>query len=209
MNDVFKTFPHLQTPDLILRQIRLTDAPAVFDILADAEVARYYDEDPFTNVSQASKLIEFWASAFERRQAIRWGIARRDDGRLIGTCGYYGLHAWHSRAALGYELARPHWRQGIMTEALRAIIAFGFEQAGLNRIQADVMPANRASIKLLENLGFVNEGLLREYENWDSKGYVDLYRFSLLRREFGTQMNADFLIGNAERRRADTEMRRV
>jgi ribosomal-protein-alanine N-acetyltransferase len=184
MNDIFKTFPHLQTPRLILRQIRLTDAAAVFDILSDHEATRYYDEDPFTDISQASELVAYWSSAFERRQVIRWGIARQDDDRLIGTCGYYGLHTWHSRAALGYELARPHWRQGLMTQALRAVIAFGFEQAALNRIQADVMPANRASVGLLEKLGFVNEGLLREYENWGSKGYVDLYRFSLLRREY-------------------------
>jgi ribosomal-protein-alanine N-acetyltransferase len=190
VNDIFKTFPHLYTPRLVLRQIRLSDAPAVFDLLADAEVARYYDADPFTHITQANQLVEFWASAFGRRQVIRWGIARRGDGRLIGTCGYYGLHAWHSRAALGYELAHEHWRQGIMTEALQAVIAFGFEQAGLNRIQADVMPANRASVGLLEKLGFANEGLLREYENWGSKGYVDLCRFSLLRREFGTQINA-------------------
>ncbi len=184
MNDIFKTFPHLQTPDLILREIRLTDSAAVYDILADPEVARYYDEDPFSDTSQASELITYWNSAFEGRRVIRWGIARQDDGRLIGTCGYYGFHTWHSRAALGYELASSCWRQGIMTAALRAVVAFGFEQAGLNRLQADVMPTNQASLGLLEKLGFVNEGLLREYENWDSKGYVDLYRLSVLSREY-------------------------
>ena len=184
LDSIFQTFPQLETKNLILRKIRPTDAGAVFDMLADDEVTRYYDDDPFTDLSQASELIEFWNRGFERRQCVRWGIVRRGSDSVMGSCGYYGFHTWHMRASLGYELARPFWRQGIMTEALSAIIKLGFQRAGLNRIQADVMPENRASVKLLEKLGLKNEGLLREYERWGSKGYVDLLMFSLLKREY-------------------------
>lgn len=71
-----------------------------------------------------------------------------------------------------------------MTEALDAIIGFGFREVGLNRIQALVMPGNEGSEKLLGKLGFRREGVLREYENWGKKGIVDVWMFSLLRSEY-------------------------
>ena len=69
-----------------------------------------------------------------------------------------------------------------MTEALEAIIDLGFREMNLNRIDAVVMPGNSASIKLLEKLGFWNEGLLKEYENWGRKGFADLCMLALLRK---------------------------
>ena len=71
-----------------------------------------------------------------------------------------------------------------MTEALGAIIELGFKKIGLNRIEAVVMLENKGAVKLLEGLGFHQEGVLREYENWGDKGCVDLMMFSLLRCEY-------------------------
>jgi ribosomal-protein-alanine N-acetyltransferase len=72
-----------------------------------------------------------------------------------------------------------------MSEALSAIIDLGFQEMELNRIEAVVMPENLGSIRLLEKLGFHNEGKLREYENWGEKGFTDLFMLSLLRKEWG------------------------
>jgi ribosomal-protein-alanine N-acetyltransferase len=182
---IFRSFPRLETRRLLMRRLRPSDAESLFAILSDEELARFYDDEAFTDLSQAREQIEAWASAYEGRRSIRWGIARKGADTIIGTCGYYGLHRWHGRASIGYELARPYWRQGIMTEALDAIIAFGFSECGLNRIQALVMPGNEASERLLEKLGFQSEGVLREYENWGEKGYVDLAILSLLRDDYG------------------------
>jgi ribosomal-protein-alanine N-acetyltransferase len=187
IDSVFQAFPQLETENLVLRKMQLTDAESVFRVLADEEVTRFYDDDAFADVSQASKQIKAWANGFRGKRCIRWGIARREDNIIIGSCGYYGFHTWHMRASLGYELARSFWRQGIMTEALSAVIDFGFKEMGLNRLQATTMPGNHASVKLLEKLGFHKEGILREYENWGSRGYVDLFTFSLLRREYASQ----------------------
>ena len=76
-----------------------------------------------------------------------------------------------------------------MTEALNAIIDLGFMEMDLNRIEAVVMPKNRASIKLLEKLGFRNEGRLEEYENWGSKGFTDLCMFALLRKTWNKSLS--------------------
>jgi len=72
-----------------------------------------------------------------------------------------------------------------MTEALSAIIDFGFDEMELNRLEAVIMPGNTASIKMLEKLGFRKEGRLEEYEKWGSKGFVDLYMFAMLRKAWG------------------------
>lgn len=181
---VFRTFPHLETERLVLRRLRPADAESLFAILSDEELTRFYDDEAFTEISQATEQLEAWDRAYDEWRLIRWGITQRGSDLVIGTCGYYGFHRWHARASLGYELAHPYWRQGIMTEALAAIIGFGFREVGLNRIQAVLMPGNLASIKLLEKLGFQREGVLRHYENWGEKGYVDLLSFSLLRQEY-------------------------
>jgi ribosomal-protein-alanine N-acetyltransferase len=182
IDNIFQSFPQLETRNLILRRMQLMDSVAVFRILGDDEVTRYYDDTTFTDVSQASDQIKTWENGFINKRCIRWGIARKDDRSIIGSCGYYGIHAWHMRASIGYELARPFWRHGIMAEALEAILDLGFTEMGLNRIEAVVMPDNIASIKLLEKLGFCDEGILKEYENWASKGFVDLCMLGLLRK---------------------------
>jgi ribosomal-protein-alanine N-acetyltransferase len=186
LDRVFPVFPHLETERVLLRRLRLSDTESLFAVLGDEEVARFYDDDAFTEVSQAEEQIEAWAAGFDARRSVRWGITLKEQDDVIGTCGYYGFHGWHERAGIGYELGRPYWRRGIMTEALEAMIGFGFKEIGLNRIQAVVMPENEASVKLLGKLGFWEEGLLREYENWGGKGLVDLSMFALLKRDYRT-----------------------
>jgi ribosomal-protein-alanine N-acetyltransferase len=177
----FRKFPRLETNRLILREMHLCDADALYQILSDEAVTQYYDDEAFTDISQAQDQIESWENGYKNRWSLRWGIALNSGGGILGTCGYYGFHTWHQRAAIGYELARSHWRKGLMTEALTAILNFGFEVMELNRVQASVIPGNISSIRLLENLGFANEGLLAQYENWGGKGFVDLYMFGLLK----------------------------
>jgi ribosomal-protein-alanine N-acetyltransferase len=172
---VFDTFPHLETERLALRELRSDDAESLFAVLGDEEVTEFYDDEVFRDVSEASEQIEAWAAGFRTRRGVRWGIAQRENGEIIGTCGYYGFHRRHKRAGIGYELARSFWQQRIMTEALGAIIEFGFKRIGLNRIEAVVMVENEGSVKLLEGLGFHQEGVLREYENWGGKGTFGHY----------------------------------
>jgi [ribosomal protein S5]-alanine N-acetyltransferase len=181
LSAAFNNFPQLITENLILRETKLADAPAIFQIFADDEVTKYHDLETATNLEQVQFLIERRAERFKNQQGIRWGIARKEDNVIIGSCGYGIKNSF--QASIGYELAREYWRKGFMTEALRAIIQWGFYQLYLNRIEAFVMLENIASIKLLENLDFVEEGLLREYGFWKGQ-FHDLKIFSLLKRDY-------------------------
>jgi ribosomal-protein-alanine N-acetyltransferase len=154
-------FPALETPRLLLRELRPEDAAAAFEFYSDAEVVRYYDS-PLGELEQARREIAHQRRRFEDGEAIRWGIVVKGEGRVVGTCGYFARDTACRHATLSYVLARRHWNKGLMTEALEAIVRFGFERYGLHRIEAHVAVPNRASLHLLHKLGFREEGLLRE-----------------------------------------------
>jgi len=184
INQAFENFPEIDTENLRLRSINQSDAGKLFKILADDEVIKFYDDDVFSEISQASDQINAWEHGYKNKRGIRWGITKKEGGEIIGSCGYYGFHNWHKRASIGYELDRSYWRQGIMTEALSAIVDYGFRKMAINRIDAVIMPENIASVKMLEKIGFQQEGLLAEYEKWGTKGFVDLYIYAILRKSW-------------------------
>ena len=175
-------FPEFTTANLHLRELISNDAEAVLRIFADKEVTRYYDLDTFRDLSQASELIRRQRIRFERGEVMRWGITQKENNIVIGTVGYV-FNQDNAQGGLGYDLASPYWRRGIMTEALRLVMRYGFSSLRLNRIQALVVPGNVPSIGLLQKLGFTEEGLLRQYAFFKGR-YQDLICFSVLRSEF-------------------------
>ena len=181
---VFAAFPEIETERLVLREILPDDTGAVFRIFSDPEVTRYYDLETYDAIVQAEALIDFFDESFELERAIRWGITRKDDDIVIGTCGYVWLRQY--RGEIGYELARPHWRQGIMSEALDAILGFGFDDLKLNRVEALVMTENAASAGLLCSIGFEEEGILRQHDFFKGR-FHDMRLFSILHDDYYAQ----------------------
>jgi ribosomal-protein-alanine N-acetyltransferase len=179
---ILSEFPVLETARLRLREMTAADTAAVFRIFSDEEVTRYYDFDTFTSEQQAAELIARQRNRFDEGDAVRWGITQRQSDEVIGTVGLV-LNSENGLGGLGYDLARPYWRHGLMSEALAVVIRFSFRTVKVNRLQALVMPGNVASAGLLEKLGFHDEGTLREYMYFKGR-YQDLRCFSLLRREF-------------------------
>ncbi len=176
------SFPEFMTDNLRLREMVASDAEAVHRIFADKEVTQFYDLDRFTDIRQASDLIRRQRMRFERGEGLRWGITQQANNIVIGTVGFV-FSQGNAQGGIGYDLARPYWRMGIMTEALGLVIRYGFSGLRLNRIQALVIPGNDASLGLLEKLGFTEEGLLRDYAYFKGR-YNDLICFSLLKDEF-------------------------
>src|SRR5690606_8869895 len=110
---------------------------------------------PYRSVDQAEALIEGIAAAYRDKRSIRWGITLREDPlhTVIGMVGYNYWVRQDYRASIGYDLARDYWGQGIMPEAVRAILEFGFEHMALNRIEADASIDNTKSHRVLEKVG--------------------------------------------------------
>jgi [ribosomal protein S5]-alanine N-acetyltransferase len=178
-----KLFPRLETERLCLRQLFLSDAKDVFEVFSDDEVTKYYDLATFTSIERAERFINRITEKFTTDEGIRWAIALKSTNRLIGTCGYNAVYSSSRRAIVGYELKREHWGQGYMLEALHAMIEYGFVELQLNRLEAFVIPGNERSFQVLSKLGFVEEGLLREYGFWKDQ-FWDMQCCSLLKREW-------------------------
>lgn len=178
-------FPTLQTTRLQLREIVAADAPALYAIHSDAHAMRWFGNDPITEPAQALALIEGFAAG--RRQAspgTRWGVALRDaPDALVGSCGLFRWNRGWRCCSIGYELAVAAQGRGLMREAVSAILGWGFEQMALHRVEAQVHPDNAASLRLLQGLGFVREGLQREAGYWLGVHH-DMLPLALLRREF-------------------------
>jgi RimJ/RimL family protein N-acetyltransferase len=178
--------PTLGTPRLRLRPVVPGDAPDLFAVFGDPVVCRYWSRPALPDLAAAESLQREIAALFAERSLFQWAIADRATDRLVGTCTLAELSAEHRRAAVGYALRRAEWGRGYGTEALRALLAFAFDDAAglaLHRVEADVDPRNDASIRVLERLGFRREGVLRE--RWHLHGELqDAALYGLLAREW-------------------------
>jgi [ribosomal protein S5]-alanine N-acetyltransferase len=184
MGRLFEQIPIVHTERFLLRPMELGDAKDVYEVLSDEDVTKDMGVTPFKSVAEAEGLIEFMNSLFEQDRAFRWGIIRKSDNKLIGTCGYNGWDTERgSRVEIAYDLGKPYWRKGYMTEIVNAIIQFTFEDAGFYRIEAftnlDAIP----SMNLLMKMGFVQDGILRGYASAQN-GYIDQRCFSLLKTDW-------------------------
>ena len=174
---------HLPTSRLLLRPLRPADAPFVLALFSDAGFMKFGTTTPFVSIDEADALIERDCQAMLAGECIRLGIERIADGALIGICTLFDLDTQSRKAEIGYGLLTQDRGQGYMHEALLALLAYGFSELGLNRIQAEIDPANIDSARSLQRLGFVKEGQLRE--NCIVNGVMsDSALFGLLRRDW-------------------------
>lgn len=177
-------FPTLKTKRLLLREITPADAPALLALQGDAELMRWFGSDPLPDLAAAEHLVEVFAGW--RRMpnpGTRWGIERPGRPGLVGSLGLFAWNRNWRKCTLGYELAREAQGQGLMREALSAVLAWGFEHMALNRVEALIHPDNAASLKLVRHFGFAEEGRLRQLGYWGGQHH-DMLQCSLLRSEW-------------------------
>ena len=173
----------LETARLRLRSIRHEDAEAIFEYASDPLVTQHL---PWRTHQTVQDTRDYITSTLERQEwpdLAPWGIEHKIEGKLIGSCGFHHWSLEHARAEIGYVLARRYWGQGYMTEAVGAIIAYGFEAMSLNRIEALCRPLNVASARVLEKAGMRFEGVLRQYM-FANGTHHDYKIYAILREDF-------------------------
>lgn len=183
MNDVFSSFPQMETKKLILRQPIEEDINDILINLSNINVIKYTGLELFRSLEDAKGELDWYNNIYKNKTGIRWVIIDKISNKMIGSCGFKEYNSLDNKAEIGYELREDYWRKGIMTEALETIIKYGFINLKLNRISAEVDCENVASYNLLLKLGFIKEGILRESE-FERGKYIDLYVLSLLKKEY-------------------------
>ena len=181
--DVFTKFPRITTEQLLLRQIIPDDTEALYATFSDEAVMQFYGDEAHRSLDDSRHLIHLQQEWYARRAGIRWGITRHGEDNVIGSCGLFNFDEERRRAEVGYELRQAYWRQGIMREALTAILSLAFGPMALHRVEALTDGRNTASQSILASLGFIHEGTLRERFYFHG-GYHDDWYFGLLSGEW-------------------------
>lgn len=175
--------PTLHTARLRLRPFDDADADDLFALHSNAQVLRYWDSPPWTEYARAKRFLAVCRQLAEEGTGTRLAVERGSDGAFLGWCT---LHRWnpdYRSASLGYCFGEAAWGHGYATEAARALLGWAYDTLDLNRVQAEADTRNAASARVLEKLGFVREGTLREdcVVNGDVS---DSWVYGLLRREW-------------------------
>ena len=179
----FTHFPTLTTNRLHLRQVRPTDAEALFALRSDVQGMEFFGQEPHQSLEETHTLIQRLQTFYEQHEALFWCITLRGEDTAIGSCTLFSFNPAFHYAETGYELHRAYWRQGITSEAMSAVLTYGFTELELYRIEADVAPDNIRSKNLLLKLGFTYEGNLRQRYFFRGQ-FEDEYYYGLLRDEW-------------------------
>lgn len=177
---IFRELPTLGTPRLTLRRMLPEDAEPMHAYGSDPEVARHMLWEPHESLRDSENFLRFVRERYARGDPAGWGLEGRETGRFIGTCGIQAWRPEHSRAELGYVLAREYWGRGLMTEAVAAVVGFGFDKIGFNRLEARCLDGNAASARVLEKAGMTHEGTSRS-SHFSGGRFLDLYHYAMLR----------------------------
>lgn len=162
------TFEPVCTDRLTVRPIDAADLGDLFDVNGDETVTRFLPYPTWASADDGAAWLTRMQALTATGTARQLVVERRRDGKVIGTVLLFKHDAGSARLEIGYVIGSAHWRQGYAREALQAVCAQAFGPLGIRRIEAEVNPANTASDALLQSLGFVLEGRLRQ--RWIAKG---------------------------------------
>jgi len=177
------SLPTLDAPRVRLRWLEANDVDGLFAIFSDEQMMRYWSSTAMKERAEAEDLLIRIHRQFADKSGFQWGVERKDDGELLGTCTLFNIHVGNMRAEVGYCLRSAYWGQGYMGEALSALLDHAFGVLKLRRLEADVDPKNAGSLRILDRMGFQHEGLLRE--RWNVGGEIqDSALLGLLAREW-------------------------
>ena len=159
------------------------DSADMFEYAGNEEVTRYLTWTPHPDRAYTEKYLAYAATQYRDGQLFDWALIHRADKKMIGTCGFTRFHFESNGAEVGYVLNPAYQGQGLATEALSALIRFGFEELFLHRIEARFMTENEKSRAVMERCGMTFEGIHRD-EMYLRDRYVSVGVCSILSRDY-------------------------
>ena len=174
----------IETERLTLRPFRPEDAGAMFENWAgDARVTRYLTWEPHESREATRRLLVQWCAAYENPRVYQWAMDCR--GQVIGSLRVVRLSDESEYAELGYCMGYAYWNQGLMTEAVKAVIDYLFSEVGLHRVGISHAVKNPASGRVAQKCGLSFEGTKRQYFKSRSGEFLDISDYGILRSEWG------------------------
>lgn len=177
----FSPFPNLETERLLLRRVDANDINEIFALRSNPETMKYIPRPLVKTDEDALEHIAMIDSKIDSNEGINWAITLKDNPKLIGVIGHYRIKPENYRAELGYMLLPEYHGKGIVSEAVKEAVKYGFQVMKLNSLEAIIDPENHASAKVLEKNGFVKEAHLKEYEFFEGR-FLDTVIYSILNK---------------------------
>ena len=177
---IFSCLPVLETDRLTLRPLQMRDAQDMYAYASDPAVSRYVLWDAHRSLRETRRYLRAARRQYRKGLPGCYAIVLRSSGRMIGTIGFMWINCEHRSAEVGYSLSRDCWNQGYATEALRAVLRFGFNTLRLNRIEAQHELDNPASGRVMEKCGMRCEGTLRQ-RVFNKGRFSDVRLYAILR----------------------------
>jgi ribosomal-protein-alanine N-acetyltransferase len=174
-----------ETERLILRKIRQSDLEAIFNYCQNPNVARYVAWQPHQSIADSQKYIDFALSCYEKGSLDPMAIVLKNDpaGKMIGAVGLMAASPRNRTYELAYVIAEEHWGKGIVVEAAKPLINYGFKNFAIERLQSRCDILNPNSARVMEKLGMTYEGTLKA--SMYLKGVVrDMHMYSLIKPDF-------------------------
>lgn len=180
---IFQKIPTIETERLTLRPMCVGDAQDMFEYARRADVTKYLTWCPHPSLAYTKEYLSYVEGHYAAGDFFDWALVERECGRMIGTCGFTRFHYEYDCAEIGYVINPAFWGRGYATEAVNAVIRFGFQRLELNRIEARFIEGNAASRRVMEKSGMTYEGMGRQ--NAYIKGeYRNVGTCSILRRDY-------------------------
>lgn len=177
----FSPFPNLETERLLLRRVDVKDVNEIIALRSNPETMKYIPRPLVKTTEDALEHIAMMNTKIENNEGINWAITQKGNPKLIGVIGHYRIKPEHYRAEIGYMLLPEFSGKGIISEAVKEVVKYGFKGMQLHSIEAVIDPENNASAKVLEKNGFVKEAHLKENEFFEGR-FLDSVIYSLLNK---------------------------
>ena len=179
----FHPFKNLETERLFLRRLAATDVKEIRELRGNPETMKFIPRPLVTSDEEALAHFKLIDDKIENNEGINWAITLKGNPKMIGIIGHYRIQPENHRCEIGYMILPQYNGQGITTEAIKAVLEYGFEDLNMHSIEAVIDPDNFASERVLQKNGFVKEAHILENELWDGK-FWDTVIYSLLKRNF-------------------------
>ncbi|MBQ4091223.1 MAG: GNAT family N-acetyltransferase [Clostridia bacterium] len=180
---IFSRMPTISTERLILRKISLDDIDDMYEYAKNSKLTEYLTWSPHPSKAYTFEYVSYLQTRYRSGEFFDWAVVVKDSGRMIGTCGFTRFDFQHNFGEIGYVINPEYHGCGIATEAVRAVMSFGFENLALNRIECRFMMGNDASRRVMEKIGMSFEGTIRQ--GMLVKGvYRDIGICSILQSEY-------------------------
>ena len=173
----------LNTPRLTLRPLTMRDAQDIYDYSRDPEVARHVLWDAHRSLADSRAYLRFILRQYRDGVPSSYGIVLKASGRVVGTIGFMWYSQENHSVEVGYSLARGVWNQGLMTEALKAVMRLSFEELQVHRVEAQHETSNPASGRVMLKCGMRHEGTLRG-RIYNKGRFVDVELYAILREDW-------------------------